>query len=76
MNLQELRLDGAARQKKGLHFILASIFIWAAILAVHLTSLPVLTKKLLTFCFTAPLLPLAYLFPGSCASSFPRKTTP
>jgi len=62
MNLQELRLDGTARQKKGLHFILASIFIWAAILAVHLTSLPVLTKKLLTFCFTAPLLPLAYLF--------------
>ena len=35
--------------------------ICCAVLAVHLTSLPIDTKNFLTFCFTAPLVPLAYL---------------
>jgi|GEM_PF-4415893 len=47
MNLDELRVDCAIRQKKGLHFILASVVIWCAVLAVHLTSLPSETKNLL-----------------------------
>lgn len=54
-NLDEMRLDSATKQKKGLHFILASVVIWSAVMAVHLTGLPILTKNLLTFCFTAPL---------------------
>ena len=41
MNLDELRLDCAVKQKKGLHFILASIIIWFAVLIIHLTSLPI-----------------------------------
>jgi hemerythrin-like metal-binding protein len=44
MNLEELQLDCAIKQKKGLHFILASIIIWCTILIIHLTSLPILTK--------------------------------
>ena len=51
MDLEELRLDCAIKQKKGLHFILASIVIWIAVLVVHLTDLPILTKNLLTFYF-------------------------
>lgn len=37
MNLEELQLDCAIKQKKGLHFILASIIIWCTILIIHLT---------------------------------------
>ncbi len=60
MNLEDLRLDCAAKQKKGLYFILASVIIWIAVLIVHLTSLPILTKNLITFCCTAPLMPIAF----------------
>lgn len=35
MNLEELRLHCAIKQKKGLHFILASVIIWCAVLIVH-----------------------------------------
>jgi len=61
MTLAEMKQDIAIRQKKGVHFILASLFIWAAILLVQLSSLPILTKNLLTFVFSTPLLPIAFL---------------
>ena len=76
MNLNELRLDCAIKQKKGLHFILASIIIWTAVLFVHLTTLPILTKNLLTFCFTAPLMPLAYLISKVIKVDFTNKGNP
>ncbi|MDF2843327.1 MAG: putative rane protein [Herbinix sp.] len=61
MSLEEMRIDCAMKQKKGLHFILASVLIWAGVLIIQLSNLPMLTKNLYTFCCTAPLLPLAYL---------------
>jgi len=76
MNLQELRTDCANKQKKGLHFILASVVIWCAVLAVHLTSLPIETKNFLTFCFTAPLVPLAYLISRFIKVDFQNKSNP
>lgn len=76
MNLDELRLNSAIQQKKGLHFILASVFIWTAVLMVHLTALPILTKNLLTFCFTAPLVPLAYLISKIIKVDFTNKGNP
>lgn len=76
MKLEEMRLDCSIKQKKGLHFILASVFIWTAILAVHLTSLPILTKNLLTFCFTAPLMPLAYMISRIIKVDFTNKGNP
>ncbi|GLC30104.1 EscU/YscU/HrcU family type III secretion system export apparatus switch protein [Clostridium omnivorum] len=76
MNLEELRLDCAIKQKKGLHFILASILIWLAVLIVHLTSLPILTKNLLTFCCTAPLLPIAFLISKAIKVDFQNKGNP
>lgn len=76
MDLEELRLDCAIKQKKGLHFILASILIWLAVLIVHLTSLPITTKNLLTFCCTTPLLPIAFLISKAIKVDFQNKDNP
>jgi hypothetical protein len=76
MSLEEMLLDCAVKQKKGLHFILASVIIWCAVLVVHLTSFPILTKNLLTFCFTAPLMPLAYMISKIIKADFTNKGNP
>ena len=76
MNLDELRLDCAVKQKKGLHFILASIIIWFAVLIIHLTSLPILTKNLFTFFCTVPLMPLAFLISKLVNIDFQNKENP
>ncbi|MDI9482313.1 MAG: hypothetical protein QM315_03905 [Bacillota bacterium] len=76
MNLEELQLDCAIKQKKGLHFILASIIIWCTILIIHLTSLPILTKNLFTFFSTAPLMPLAFLISKVIKVDFQNKGNP
>jgi hypothetical protein len=76
MNLDEMRFDSAYKQKKGIHFILASIIIWTAVFIVHLTDLPILTKNLLTFCFTAPLLPLAFAISKLIQVDFTNKDNP
>ena len=60
MELNELHKDCSRRQKKGLHFILASVVIWALLLAVHLTHLTIEQKNLITFCCSAVLFPLAW----------------
>ena len=60
MELKELQIDCAMRQKEGLHFILASIIIWGLILAAHLSSLTIIQKNLVTFCCSAVLFPLAW----------------
>lgn len=76
LTLDELRFDSATKQKKGLHFILASVVIWSAVLVVHLTALPILTKNLLTFCFTAPLVPLAFMISKLIKVDFTNKDNP
>ena len=45
-SLQELREDNIRKQKRGLHFIVASVFIWVAVLGIHISSLPILSKNL------------------------------
>ena len=74
--LNELRRDCAKQQKKGLHFILASIFIWAAVWIVHLAALPIETKNLLTFCVACPLLPLAWGISKLIHVDFQGKSNP
>lgn len=76
MDLDELRNDCVLKQKKGLHIILASIVIWIAVLGVHLTNLPILTKNLLTFCCTAPLLPLSFIISKIIKVDFQNKGNP
>lgn len=60
MELHELIKDCARRQKRGLHFILTSIIIWAMICAVHLTEMTIMQKNLITFCCSAILFPMAW----------------
>ncbi len=60
MELEELQKDCAKRQKKGLHFIMASVVIWGLILVVHLTDMGIEQKNLWTFCSAAVLFPLAW----------------
>jgi len=74
--LQQLRSDCAKRQKKGLHFILASVLIWMAILVTHLSGLPIETKNLVTFCCACPLLPLAFLISKVIHVDFQGKSNP
>jgi hypothetical protein len=76
MNLDEMRLDSAIKQKKGIHFILASVIIWIAVLVIHLSALQILTKNLLTFCFTAPLMPLAFMISKIIKVDFTNKDNP
>lgn len=76
MNLDEMRLDSAKKQKKGLHFILASVIIWIGVMVIHLTTLPILTENLLTFCFTAPLVPLAFMISKMIKVDFSNKENP
>ena len=76
MSLEELRLDCAAKQKRGLHIIMASVITWAAVLCVHLSPLPILTKNLLTFFCTAPLLPVSYLISKIIKVDFQNKANP
>ena len=74
--LHELIKDCAIKQKKGLHFIMASVFIWLAILMVQLTSMDDLQKNLYTFCATVLLFPLALLFSKLLKIDFQNKENP
>lgn len=61
MNLEELRNDISLKQKKGLPFIVASVVIWGLITIVSLLEIPVMTKNMLVFCCSAPLMPVSML---------------
>ncbi len=76
MGLEELRVDCAVKQKRGLHIIMASVIIWSAVLFVHLSSLPVLSKNLFTFFCTAPLLPISYFISKIIKVDFQNKSNP
>ena len=76
MELKELIKDCSKRQKKGLHFILASIIIWGLIMIVHLTDLSIELKNLITFCCSAVLFPLAWMFSKWLKIDFEGKGNP
>ena len=76
MELSDLRRDCAVKQQRGLHFILASLFIWAGILALHLSSLSLGVKNLFTFCLSAPLMPIAYGLSRLLKIDFQNKSNP
>ena len=73
---ENARLDCAIKQKKGLHFILASILIWTMVFVVQLLDLPILTKNLFVFCCTAPLMPIALLVSKIIKVDFQNKENP
>ena len=76
MELDELRKDCARRQKKGLHFIVASVVIWGLILVVYLTGLTIEQKNLVTFCCSAVLFPLSWGLSKALGIDFEGKGNP
>ena len=74
--LQELRKDVAKKQKKGLHFIAASVFLWMVISCIHASSMPITSKNLYTFCSSALLVPLAYFISKLIGVDFQNKDNP
>lgn len=76
LTVQELRLDCAKKQKRGLHFILTSIGIWIGILIIYLSPLPILTKNLITFFCSAPLMPISYFVAKLIKVDFQNKDNP
>lgn len=76
MCLEEFRQDCARKQKKGLHFILSSIIIWGLIAIIHISNFPILTKNMLTFYATAPLVPIALLISKLIKVEFSDKKNP
>lgn len=61
MNLDELRNDIVLKQKKGLPFICASVFIWLLIVIVIMLDLPQDKENLFVFCCSCPLLPISWI---------------
>ena len=76
MQIDDMRQDSSRKQKKGLHFILASVVIWAIVFGIHSTSLPILSKNLWTFCATTPLVPLAFFISKWIRVDFQNKDNP
>lgn len=74
--LNQLRFDSAHKQKRGIHFILASFILWSVVWFIHQSTLPILTKNLYTFFATAPLLPLAFLISRILKIDFQNKANP
>ncbi len=74
--LHELKEDNIQKSKRGLHFIIASVLIWGAVLCIHLSPLSILTKNLLTFCCSTLLVPMAYLISKSIGVDFQNKGNP
>ena len=75
-HLDELRSDCSQKQKRGIHFIIASVVIWAGITAVHLSPLNIMAKNLLTFCLSAPLMPIAFAVSRLLKIDFQNKSNP
>ncbi len=63
-------------QKRGIHFIIASVVLWVGISIIRMLDLPVLTQNMLTFCMSAPLMPLAYLISKLLGIPFQDKENP
>ena len=75
-SLEQTKKACARGQKRGLHFIMASVIIWALVAIVHFTNLPIVTKNLLTFCCTCPLMPLAWMLSKPLGITFSDKENP
>lgn len=61
MNLDDLRDDILIRQKKGLPFIITSVVIWISISLVSVLDINLVTKNILVFCCSCPLLPISWI---------------
>ena len=74
--VNSLREDAAHKQKRGVHFIMASVPIWLAILIIQSTTLPLQTKGVFTFFCSTPLVPLALAASKLLKIDFQNKENP
>ena len=74
--LNALRRDMARSQKKGQHFILAAVVIWALVLAIHACPLSMMLKNILTICCSAPIFMIAVGFSKLIKVDFFDKSNP
>lgn len=74
--LQELREDNAEKQKRGLHFIITSVFIWIGIFIIHSMDMSITIKNLCTLCCSVPLMPLAFAVSKIIKVDFQNKDNP
>lgn len=63
-------------QKRGIHFIIASVVLWIGISVIRMLDVPILMQNMLTFCMSAPLMPLAYLISKILGIPFQDKENP
>ena len=73
-SLNELRKDAALIQKRGLPFMMASVFLWGAIMVSRICMTDVNQMNFFTFCTSAMLMPLASLFGKMLGADIYRKT--
>lgn len=76
MSIEDLRLNCSIKQKKGLHFIMASVLIWSVLTWIHMTEWPIEMKNLATFIATAPLMPIAFVISKIIKVDFTNKNNP
>ena len=60
--LNEMKIEYAVKQKKGLPFIMASLVLWTIMLIAFLTDLDIATKNMIAMCCSALLMPVGMLF--------------
>ncbi|MBQ7942957.1 MAG: hypothetical protein IJ326_02710 [Lachnospiraceae bacterium] len=63
-------------QKRGIHFIIASVILWIGISIIRVLDLPVMMQNMLTFCMSTPLMPIAYLMSKLLRIPFQDKENP
>lgn len=74
--LDKMRIDSAQKNKRGIAFIIASIFIWFGILLVHCTDLSIREKNLYTWYVVAWLMPIAILITRMLKIKLQNKENP
>ena len=60
--VNELRIEYAVEQKKGMPFIMASFVVWMLMLIAFLTNFDIAIKNIIAMCCSALLMPLGMLF--------------
>ena len=60
--LNDLKIEFAVKQKKGLPFILSSSVLWTIMLIAFLTDLDIAAKNMIALCCSALLMPVGMLF--------------
>lgn len=76
LSLKQLKLDNIIKQKKGIHFIIASVPFWIYVCFIQMLNISVLGKNLYTFLGSPILVLLAYFISRLIRIDFKNKENP